>query len=387
MTKTRLTFLVLVAALVGGLFGTADAASSSDPRTKRDELRNERAAQARQLDGIKAGERELIAAVGVLNQQVAAQTARVEAARQAVAAAEGELAEAETSLAQTRGRITGLTDTLIARAVQSFIRPDTSEIDEVVQSSDIAETARRKVLMGSVAASDADVIDQLNAAREDFELAKAAAEAARAKAVGRRTVTETELGTLETARVEQRRLQANLETRKREVLGEIEALSRDEARLSREIADRQAALARQEQARRQSEATTRNVSTAPAGSGGCVWPTRGAVTSEYGNRWGRLHAGIDIGASTGTPIWASKAGTVISSGRQGAYGNTVVLSHAGNMTTLYAHQSRIVVSNGQTVRQGEVIGYVGNTGSSTGPHLHFETRYGGSPRNPRSCLS
>ena len=117
-----------------------------------------------------------------------------------------------------------------------------------------------------------------------------------------------------------------------------------------------------------------------------MWPARGTVTSEYGSRWGRLHAGIDIAGPTGTPIWAAKAGSVVVAGTQSGYGNTVVIDHGGDMTTLYAHQSRLAVSSGQSVSQGQVIGYIGSTGRSTGPHLHFETRYGGSPRNPRGCL-
>ena len=112
---------------------------------------------------------------------------------------------------------------------------------------------------------------------------------------------------------------------------------------------------------------------------------RGVVTSEYGSRWGRLHAGIDIAAPTGTPIYAAKAGTVLVASAQGGYGLAVVIDH-GDMTTLYGHQSRIAVGVGARVGQGALIGYVGNTGNSTGPHLHFETRYGGSPLNPRPCL-
>jgi murein DD-endopeptidase MepM/ murein hydrolase activator NlpD len=99
-----------------------------------------------------------------------------------------------------------------------------------------------------------------------------------------------------------------------------------------------------------------------------------------------MHQGLDQGAGTGTPIGASRAGTVIFAGWQGGYGNLVLIDH-GNVVTAYAHQSRMAVSTGQSVGQGQTIGYVGNTGNSTGPHLHFETRVNGSAVNPRQYLS
>jgi murein DD-endopeptidase MepM/ murein hydrolase activator NlpD len=110
------------------------------------------------------------------------------------------------------------------------------------------------------------------------------------------------------------------------------------------------------------------------------------VTSEYGTRWGRLHAGIDIAAGTGTPIAAAKGGEVVFSGVMNGYGNCIVINHGGGFSTLYAHQSRLAARDGQDVDQGQVIGYVGSTGHSTGPHLHFETRVNGNPQNPRRYL-
>jgi hypothetical protein len=111
------------------------------------------------------------------------------------------------------------------------------------------------------------------------------------------------------------------------------------------------------------------------------------VTSEYGPRWGRMHRGIDQGASTGTPIGASKAGTVIFAGWQGGYGNLTLIDHHDGVVTAYAHQSRFAVSAGHLRGlQGQTIGYVGNTGNSTGPHLHFETRVNGNAVNPRQYL-
>jgi murein DD-endopeptidase MepM/ murein hydrolase activator NlpD len=120
---------------------------------------------------------------------------------------------------------------------------------------------------------------------------------------------------------------------------------------------------------------------------GFVWPLNGAVTSPFGYRWGRMHEGIDIDGYTGQPIVATKAGRVISTGDAGdGYGTKVVVDHGGGFTSLYAHMSRLGTSGGASVSAGQVIGYVGCTGSCTGDHLHFEIRVNGTPQNPLSYL-
>ena len=116
-------------------------------------------------------------------------------------------------------------------------------------------------------------------------------------------------------------------------------------------------------------------------------PIRGAsITSEFGARWGRMHEGIDYGAATGTPIYASDGGTVTLAGVYGGYGNCVEIKHSGGYSTRYGHMSRFAVSQGEKVYQGQVIGYVGNTGRSTGSHLHFEVRLNGVAQNPRNYV-
>ncbi len=119
-------------------------------------------------------------------------------------------------------------------------------------------------------------------------------------------------------------------------------------------------------------------------------PVNGPVTSQFGMRrhpvlgYKRMHSGLDFKASYGTPIYAATDGLVEYAGRKGGFGNFVQVNHGGGLATGYAHMSRIVASSGQRVRQGQIIGYVGSTGLSTGPHLHYELYRNGRPINPAS---
>jgi murein DD-endopeptidase MepM/ murein hydrolase activator NlpD len=116
------------------------------------------------------------------------------------------------------------------------------------------------------------------------------------------------------------------------------------------------------------------------------WPCSGGIVSPFGMRNGRMHQGVDIGAGYGSTVKAVAGGTVIFTGWQGGYGNTVEISHGSGLVTQYAHLSSISVSNGKKVERGEKIGLVGATGRADGPHLHFEVRIGGTPRNPANYL-
>jgi len=113
-----------------------------------------------------------------------------------------------------------------------------------------------------------------------------------------------------------------------------------------------------------------------------AWPLKGILYGRYGVRAGRRHDGIDIAAPEGTNVGAAAAGTVIYAGEQAGYGSIVIVRHDGGLVTLYAHASRLLVEEGAHVRRGEPIAKVGQTGRTTGPHLHFEVREGTRPRNP-----
>ncbi|HHV62984.1 MAG TPA: peptidoglycan DD-metalloendopeptidase family protein [Firmicutes bacterium] len=123
-----------------------------------------------------------------------------------------------------------------------------------------------------------------------------------------------------------------------------------------------------------------------------LWPVRGRISSSFGSRRHPVtgvyhhHTGIDIATATGTPVRATAKGVVSYAGWQGGYGLVVIINHGGGITTVYGHNSRLVVHAGQQVAKGQVIAYSGCTGTSTGPHVHYEVRLGGKPVDPRRYM-
>ena len=124
------------------------------------------------------------------------------------------------------------------------------------------------------------------------------------------------------------------------------------------------------------------------GSGKYIWPLKDSFTqsSGFGSRWGRQHKGIDLAVSVGTTVYAADGGTVVEAQYSGSYGNVVMIDHQNGQETRYAHNSKLLVKKGDKVYQGQPIAKSGNTGRSTGPHVHFEIRFNGEPRNPLNYL-
>ncbi|MBW3665057.1 MAG: peptidoglycan DD-metalloendopeptidase family protein [Actinobacteria bacterium] len=208
------------------------------------------------------------------------------------------------------------------------------------------------------------------------------------------------------------RLQRDEQAAKR-VRDEVEQLTQTQRRLTDQVADersRHAALIQQLEADEASysqlvaelEATSRSLAdelrnsvwrAGAPGSGELVWPTDGRKTSDFGWRthpiFGsrRMHAGIDISGSTGQAVVSAAEGLVVHADWRGGYGLAVVIDHGGGVATLYGHLSSISVAAGEVVGQSQTVGAVGSTGWSTGPHLHFEVRVNGEPRDPMAWYS
>ncbi len=406
MPKTSRSSLVTLAVLVVlALAQPAQAAGSiTDARRQRDAARQKQAQVAAQLDHLQASDAQLESAVGVLTGQVKAQEASAAAASQAVEAAMAAVAGAQARIAATEKRLAQLRVAVVGRAVSAYVRPQDQALTEVIQAKDLGEASRRNVLLNQVNNSDRDIMDQLRSASEDLQDQRNQLEKARLVAEERRRAEGLRLAELVRVQQDHQRLAGAMQARIAEYSAEAQQVAQVEAGLSALITSQEQALAAQAAARAQATARAQagggraGVAVGPVrgaadpgsdgrvSGAGLIWPLRGPVTSPFGSRWGRMHTGIDISGGTGTPIRAAKAGTVIFAGNMGGYGNCVVINHGGGFSTLYAHQSRLGTGNGASVAQGQVIGYVGSTGNSTGPHLHFETRVGGSPQNPMRYL-
>lgn len=371
MTKTRTHALAFVVLLVSVLPARAGA-QSSDDYARRDALASERIAKAASLDVLKANDRDLEGAVQALDAGIAVQQNSTKAAQQAAAAAQSTLGAAEAKLAATERRVDELRTKASEVAVRSYMNPGGMGLMEIVKSRDLSEASRRQTLLSHVVSLERDVLGDLRAARQDLQGEQDNLEGLRDQAQHRKDEAAARLVSLQSARSDQQRLRNALDVRIREYSAEVDSLARQEAFIVSLILGRVASVG--------VAAETR------VSGSGMIWPSSGAVTSGFGMRWGRMHTGIDIGSPYGATIRAAKGGRVILAGYNGGYGLCVIIDHGGGLTTLYAHQSSLTVSEGALVSQGERIGYVGTSGNSTGAHLHFETRVGGSAENPLRYL-
>ncbi|NPV29143.1 MAG: peptidoglycan DD-metalloendopeptidase family protein [Firmicutes bacterium] len=298
-----------------------------------------------------------------LNGQIAALERAIDAARQELQKAEKDLEERTAILHQ--------------RLRDIYTEGQVSYLEVLLQATSLGDFLTRFDLMQRIAEQDIKLMKELAAERDRIEQRKKDLEARQERLTLLREQTRVKQSYL-TARSEEKKgvlkqLESEREAYER-ALDELEATSR-----------RLAQIIQQLQAKKPSPRR---------GTGRFIWPVPGysTVTSGYGMRFhpilhqSRMHTGIDIAAPTGAAVVASDDGTVIYTGWLGGYGQVVVIDHGGGYSTLYAHLSRIVAGNGSQVRQGETIGYVGSTGWSTGPHLHFEVRVNGEPQNPSGYL-
>ena len=247
-------------------------------------------------------------------------------------------------------------------------------MDVIFDATSMEDFISRSYYMERILIYDSNMIDTIN---QQIEIIQE-----------KRELQQQKVANLDTMTADQKALVAKLEAAQEEKEKLVEAAKDSVDDVNSAIATRQkesAALTKLIQSMQTSGGGT--------GTGVMAWPLRGhsSVSSNYGYRTLRgksnLHTGIDLPAPSGTPIYAADSGKVILARYYGSYGNCVIIDHGNNIATLYAHQSRLGTSVGTSVSKGDVIGYVGTTGNSTGNHLHFEVRKNGSHVSPWNYVS
>jgi len=391
--RVALALGILAAALV-----LAAAAAGQSPV-------EEKAAVDARIASLRAEIEQARQEEGVLTSQLSSVMAELREAQAAVETAQGSLDHVEAELATEQGRLEQLTrqleeqtrrllrlqaeyrkavSILEARVRVIYMEEPPDVLAFLVSATSFGEVIDNVEFLSRIGRQDQQIALQVKTAREKAAAERRATRRTRAvqvatvavisaKAAEARSVRDSlaaSRDTLTSARSLKAGAVSDVRETREEYLAEVEALAADSAALAAAIRDAQAG----------SGAGTTG-SGAPSASG-FIWPVNGVVVSGFGMRWGRMHEGIDISASSGTPIWAAAAGTVIWSGWRGGYGNCVVVDHGNGLATLYAHGSALLVGVGEHVSQGQTVALVGSTGNSSGPHLHFEVRVNGVAVDP-----
>jgi len=275
---------------------------------------------------------------------------------------------------------------LNARVVAVYEQGNVDSVDVILGASNLADLVDRLDYVNQVGAADERIATSVGRAKEASRAAREATRKLRGVVAGETRAVRARTEQVRAIRnelVSSRQQLVAARSTKRVSLVKVRASEREEVSEAQALEQVSAALGAQIQA---AQSASSYSPPASRSASGFIWPVSGPVTSPFGMRWGRMHTGIDIGVPYGTPIRAAASGQVIYAGWMDGYGNLVFIDHGRGISTGYAHQSSIAVSNGQAVTQGQVIGYVGCTGHCFGPHLHFEVRVNGTPVDPLGYL-
>jgi murein DD-endopeptidase MepM/ murein hydrolase activator NlpD len=397
--RLRLSIGLLLASL---LLVASPVASGQESASDRKEI----------VDGrINALEEKIQAArerEGVLSSEIEVVTDKIGALQNDVDAASARLGELETVLALHQRKLDRLNQLyalqtrklvflqrqhreavarLSKRLVEIYTSERTSSLSVVLDSGNFSDMLDQLEFLNTIGRQDHKIAGEVETAKLQMQETRNSTRRTRrqvaetTRTVAARTAEQRAVRdrlawsqrALATARRDKRATLATVREDKEDAIGHMRDLQAQSAALAAKIRSAQSS----------------SIVPAPTGAAsaaGFVWPVHGILTSGFGWRWGRMHEGIDIAVSNGTPVVAAAAGTVIVAGWMGGYGNLVVVDHGGGISTAYGHNTSVTVGVGQQVAQGQLIAYSGSTGHSTGPHVHFEVRINGGAVDPMGYL-
>jgi murein DD-endopeptidase MepM/ murein hydrolase activator NlpD len=381
-------FLPIIVALAAYLLLPLPGLSA--PLPQRIEEKRGQIEKAKQKEGVLSTDiARFSTRIESLQGEISATQSRLERAQASLDRQKAELLEVRDRLEEARDRLERLRrelatarEVLAARLVEIYKADAPDALTVVLEADGFGDLLERAEFLRRISDQDREITDEVRGLRDQardqaIELAEleereqlAAERILRerdqiAQAQGQLVSARDDLAS---ARADKRGALADVRDSRVALEGDLRALEAQQARVQAALSGAQAPAPVKQ------------------GSGQLIWPVNGPVVSPFGMRWGRLHAGIDIAVGSGTAIRAADSGNVVLMGWVGGYGNYTCIQHTGSLSTCYAHQSSFATSNGASVSQGQVIGYVGCTGHCFGDHLHFETRINGSPVDPMGYL-
>ncbi len=394
MFKTRPALAALLAAAAALLVLLAAGTASADELESKLDEKEAKLSEVRERHGVltttisryKDRIDRLTGEVAALRGREAAVQARLDAKQAELDRAVSELDTAKKHLAVVRARLKRALVALRERLVAIYETGTPDVLSVIVGADGYDDLIGRTEYLNRIRGMDEAIVGRVRDLRDQVKSTVFRLRTAKNRIEAARDAIAAEEQALASARAAVEQHQSALVAARASRVAALEKIEETEQSLDGDVAEIQAELAA-----RLGETASAPLPAGPIryGSGQLIWPVNGPVVSGFGMRWGRMHEGIDIAVPAGTPIRAAASGSVVlvqSEAESGGYGNFTCLEHGGGLQTCYAHQSSFAVGSGQSVSQGEVIGYVGCTGHCYGDHLHFEVRVGGVPTDPLGYL-
>ena len=394
--KPTLALALAVFVLQGAGGGEAIAASLTELQQEQAKLEQEQEENDAKLASLKEDQSKQQEYKDALDAQMQNLQSQIDGLNTQINSLDASIEEKNTAIAEKQKNIDEDVETLKERLCAIYMMGDASTLEILLQSESVIDMAQKVELLNIMTEHDTKLIAQLTADMESIADEKAEIESEKEQVAAARTELESKGSELASVQAEAERVLEELNQSVASVQAESDRIAEEKAQASAEIdqwwKDYYAQLAAQNNS---SSGSSGGSSSGSIGSGGYVstgnftWPVPGFTNISCGYSSG--HKAIDIsgGGRTiyGTPIVAADSGKVVTATYHYSYGNYVMIDHGGGYSTLYAHASSLAVSAGQTVTKGQTIAYVGSTGNSTGPHLHFEVRVNGNRQNPFNWFS
>ena len=374
----------------------ADKTELNEAQDRKTELEEELEKTEDTLKNLETLKGNTAAYVRELDESLSAVSNELEALNGSIAEKEGQIETTKGELEQAKETEKKQYESMKLRIKYMYERGDTSYVELFMESDSLSELLNKAEYISKISEYDRQMLDQYAATKDEIAADEARLETEHAELLDLKEQTEIKQASVEQLLSAKQAELRSYESQIAEAENQLSEYEKDLEAQEAAIRQIEEEIKRQEEeARRKAEAAGQSYVTKDIGDIHFIWPCPASsrITSGFGGRSSPTegassnHQGIDIGAPTGSDILAAAEGDVVVSTYSSSAGNYVMINHGGGVYTVYMHASKLLVSVGEHVSQGQVIAKVGSTGYSTGPHLHFGVRLNGPYVDPRSSVS